>query len=100
MDVNRNHFFMIGMILLFLGLQFRWVESYELSEECTRFLAKRVFKKRPVEQPETASALFQTSDAPPTVVRRRLTPPNWLGWALLSAAAVLILHSFAMPKPP
>ncbi len=98
MDVNRNQFFMAGIVLLLLGIQFRWVETYELSEQCTTFLSKRVFKKK-VEEPETASTLFQASGPAAVGARRRLTPPDWLGWALLSAAAVLILHSFAMPKP-
>lgn len=26
-------------------------------------------------------------------------PPEWIGWALLSIGAVLVLHSLAMPKP-
>jgi hypothetical protein len=31
--------------------------------------------------------------------RRTLRPPTWLGFALISIGAVLVLHSLAMKKP-
>ena len=32
MDINRNQFFMAGLVLLFLGLQFRATESVVLTK--------------------------------------------------------------------
>jgi hypothetical protein len=44
----------------------------------------------------TTQSLTQTEKP---VVKRNVRPPDWLGWSLLSLAAVLILHSWAMKKP-
>ncbi len=40
MGLNRNRFFMIGTLLVMLGIQFRMVESFTLNEETTRALIK------------------------------------------------------------
>ena len=34
MEITRNQFFMAGLVLLFLGLQFRAIDSVELKEQC------------------------------------------------------------------
>jgi hypothetical protein len=31
--------------------------------------------------------------------RKTLHPPTWLGYAVISLAAVLVLHSLAMKRP-
>ena len=98
--MDRNQFFMAGLIVLFLGLQLRYVDSYVLTDDCTKFLAKRFAKKTKIGK--TASqfpSLFNTTRAPEVTMRKTVQPPNWLGWALLSAGAVMILQSFAMPRP-
>jgi hypothetical protein len=33
------------------------------------------------------------------VPRKTVRPPQWLGWLMLSAGGVLVMHSLAMPKP-
>lgn len=91
-DITRNQWFLMGLILLLLGLQFRLVESADLTPELTAFLAKRA-------GPETAAATkaaqtIAMSDEP--VVKKRVRPPEWLGWSLLSLGSVLIMHSFGM----
>ena len=40
-EFNRNQFFMVGVFVLFLGIQFRLVDSATLNEKTTRFLAAR-----------------------------------------------------------
>ncbi len=93
MDFNRNHFFMAGLVLLVLGIQMRFVESFVLSSESTHFLATRMNASPPASG--LASILPSSSNMP----RKTLHPPEWLGWALMSVGAVLILHSLAMPRP-
>lgn len=95
MEFNRNHYFMIGLVVLLLGIQLRLVETYVLNEKCSDALAKRANKAKD-SQPNPVPLL---ATATGTVPRQRITPPKWIGWALLSVGGVLILQSFAMKKP-
>ena len=93
MELNRNQYFFLGMVVLLLGVQLRLVSSYVLTQEATRFLAERTQSSSP-----DAAMLAFTSDigAGPQKV---FQPPEWAGWCLMSVGAVLILHSLAMKKP-
>lgn len=91
MELNRNQYFFMGLVILLLGLQVRMVNAYVLNEDATRFLAEKFHK--PVEG-QTLSLIAQSTPA-----RKVVEPPEWLGWCLMSVGAVLILHSLAMPKP-
>ena len=44
MELNRTHYMMIGLVLLALGVQFRRVESFVLTEKATQVIAKRLKK--------------------------------------------------------
>ncbi|HZZ73769.1 MAG TPA: hypothetical protein VFE24_16070 [Pirellulales bacterium] len=91
MQLNRNHYFMAGLLTLLLGLQFRQVESFVLNDKVTRFLAERLPANN-----ESSMLDFYPSSAP---IRKVVKPPSWLGWSLISIGSVLILHSLAMRKP-
>ncbi len=93
MEFNRNHYFLAGLVVLFLGIQMRMVDSFVLSSESTRFLATK-FTNAP--GAGIATMVPAGSNAGP---RKTLRPPEWLGWALISVGSVLVLHSLAMPKP-
>jgi hypothetical protein len=41
MDLNRNQFFFLGLLVLLIGIQVRYVSSYVLSPQATQFLAER-----------------------------------------------------------
>ena len=41
MDLNRNQFFFLGLVVLLIGLQVRFVSSYVLNPKATKFLAER-----------------------------------------------------------
>lgn len=94
MDITRNQWFLIGLVLLLLGIQFRLVESFELTAKLTTFLAQRSTN------PVAAAALSAQSlaGAEQPIVKKRVRPPDWLGYSLFSCGAVLILHSWAMKK--
>jgi hypothetical protein len=98
MEFNRNQYFMAGMLILMLGLQLRFVETFVLNERSTQFLAQRVQAWR---QPQMASAgsLPTMIAASGPVANHRVNPPKWLGWALVSVGSVLILHSLSLKKP-
>lgn len=88
MEFNRNHYFLVGVLLLLLGLQFRAVDSFVLNEKTTRILAGR-------SQQPAISLLSAAGPMPRKTVRL----PNWLGYSLISVGSVLMLHALAMKKP-
>lgn len=95
MEFNRNQYFMFGLVLLFLGIQFRFIETFILNEKTSRFISEKI-------QPTISGADGSARSFLPAVgptPRRTVRPPQWLGWALMSMGSVLILHSLAMKKP-
>lgn len=92
MEINRNQYFMIGLVLLFIGIQFRVVDSFILNENTTRFLAERT-------QTAAASTTVRWLPAAGPPAQRTIQPPEWLGYSLMSIGSVLILHSLAMRRP-
>jgi len=94
MDLNRNQFFFLGLLVLLIGIQVRYVSAYVLNPEATRFLAERTGNATPA-----ASGLMDLTAGTSAAPRKVLEPPEWLAWCLMSCGAVLVLHSLAMPKP-
>lgn len=99
MDLNRNQFFFAGVLILLIGLQLRLVQSYVLTPEATRILAKQAVAAN--SGPTPPRLAFAASGGSPLLpsARKVIRPPEWLGWCLLSVGSVLILHSLAMRKP-
>jgi hypothetical protein len=94
MEITRNQYYMAGLVLLLLGIQFRMIESVELKEQFASFIAER-----------TDHPLISVSAQTPLLtpvgnaaINRVVRPPEWTGWMLLSLGSVLVLHSLAMPK--
>lgn len=95
MELNRNHFFVAGMLIVLLGVQFRMVDAFVLNESTSRFLAQRFGS--PAEQATTGLQSLLPINTPPA--RKTIRVPHWLGWAFLSVGSVLVLYSLAMQKP-
>ena len=96
MEFNRNHYFGIGLIVLLLGLQFRYVDSFQLTEDTTKFLAKRLKKETVVTQSPLAT-IFGTAN--PSAMKKTVRPPKWIGWSMISIGGVLVLQSLGMRRP-
>lgn len=95
MELNRNQFFFIAIFLMLLGMQLRMVSSYVLSSETTRFLAQRA-----INSADPIGAMEGTTpQLPANIPAKVVSPPDWLGWCLLSVGAVLFFHSMTMSKP-
>jgi hypothetical protein len=92
MEINRNQYFLAGMVILLLGIQLRLVDTFELNDHTTRFIAQRSG------QTDVQTSLMFTS-AQVTGGKKQIKPPQWIGWCLLSVGSVLILHSLAMKRP-
>ncbi len=95
LELNRNHYLGIGMLLLLLGLQFRYIDAFQLNEPTTQFLAKRL-KKETVVTRSPLAAFF--GDVNPVPMRKTIRPPKWLGWSMVSVGGVLVLQSLGMRK--
>jgi len=93
MEMNRNQFFFLGIVLLLLGLQFRIVSSYILTDDATRFLAERTGASN------AQSAMVDLANNLGETSHKVIYPPDWLGWCLISVGSVLILHSFVLRGP-
>jgi len=76
-----------------MGVQFRMVSSYVLTDEATRFLAERT--KTTAAEGVMVSLASDTGN----LTQKVINPPEWLGWCFISVGAVLILHSLAMKRP-
>ena len=92
MELSRNHYLIIGLLLLLFGVQLRLVDSYVLNERATKLLTKESA------QTDVLSSMFYAASSA-AGTRKVVKPPDWIGWCLMSVGAVLILHSLAMRGP-
>ena len=96
MELNRNHYLLIGVLALLLGLQFRAVDTFVLNESSTQFLAKQSARTEPANIWSLPISL--AAQGPVAIQRKKIKPPRWLAWTFMTAGVVLILHSLAMKK--
>ncbi len=100
MEINRNQYFAIGVVVLLVGIQFRYIESFTLNTESTKFIRSRMAGKSSPALVTTNSSFSDFfSQAPVSQSNINIKPPKWVGWALVSMGGVLVLHSFAMRRP-
>jgi len=95
MDISRNQFFFAGFLCLLLGGEFRMVDSIELTPKFTQFLAERT--GHPLASVGAATQTLTQSEE--SSAKKVITPPDWLGWSLVSLGSVLALHSCGMKRP-
>ncbi len=94
MELNRNQWFLLGLVLLLVGIQFRMVDSFVLTPEMTKFVADQT--GHPI---AAAGQSFGNMMGVEAVAPKTVRPPEWIGWSFLSFGAVLILHALSMRKP-
>jgi hypothetical protein len=82
--VKRHTILLFGLLIFFVGIQFRMVESFTLSDFSSRLI-------------EVAPAPVENV-ATPSWSRKVVEPPRWLGLALMSVGSVLTLRSMKPPK--
>ncbi len=86
MDSVRHKLLLAGLLAFLLGVQFRVVDSFTLNERSTHFVATRMGGR---ESP-------MAWQAPP--LRKVVSPPRWLGLALMSVGAVLTIKSLSLKQ--
>lgn len=87
---NRSHLLLAGLLLFLVGVQFRMVESFTLSERSTRLLSAQLGANTAAQT--TATSLWGGTPSQP----RTIQPPAWIGLALMSAGSVMTLKSLSM----
>lgn len=92
-----RRFFMIGAILLLLGIQFRLVDSYVLTHKASNFVEARLQTSGLMNNGAYDPA-YLYSVGPYPAENKTFTPPRWMGWAFLSVGAVLVLHSLTISR--
>jgi hypothetical protein len=86
-----------GLVVLLLGLQLRTVESYVLTPKASRFVEEKLSSDQllstddPFGSYQSRSYDSLSPSAGP-ITPKRVTPPRWLGWAMISLGAILVLH--------
>jgi hypothetical protein len=93
MDLDRNRYFMIGVIIFLLGLQFRLVDSFVLNESSTRALHRFAQKSNLADNNIATNAYMQVASP-----KKSMRPPNWLGFVLLTVGGVMSLHALVLPR--
>ena len=87
MALSRDRLLLAGLLLFLLGMQFRLVESFTLSERSSRFVSAQLGDKTPA----PAASLWQGDPA-----HKVVQPPRWLGLAQMSVGTVQTLKSLTM----
>ena len=94
MSMYRNRYFLAGILLILMGIQFRMIDSFVLNEPATRALA-RFTKSTPVADNSGMTTFLMRVYPKPT---KRIEPPRWLGLAMITLGAVMSCHAIAIPR--
>lgn len=94
MSLYRNRYFLAGILLILLGIQFRMVQSFVLNEPATRVLAKIGKDTAVASQSSMTDFLLQVHPNP----TKRVTPPRWFGLSLITAGVVISCHAIVIPR--
>jgi hypothetical protein len=94
MEITRNQYFCVGLVLLFMGIEFRAIDSAVLTPEFTGILAQR--SGSPVAAVNSVAEFLSPAKKP--VLQKTVHPPEWIGWTLLTVGCVAVFHALAMPR--
>ncbi len=86
---------LIGAVLLLMGAQLRFVDSYVLTPKASHFVESQLHSS------SSSGAYDQSllySVGPYPTEAKTFTPPRWMGWACLSAGAVMVLHGLTISR--
>lgn len=94
MSITRNRYFLAGILLILLGIQFRMIDSFVLKEPASKVLS-RFHKTTPVADNSGMPSMFRQMYSKPV---HRIRPPRWLGLAMITFGAVIGCHALVIPK--
>jgi hypothetical protein len=99
MDLNRYHFFILGVVIFLAGIQLRFVDSFVLNASATRFVTEKLGTPQQDAGARYTLPMLELASSGGSASLRTVKPPVWLSWALMSIGSVLVLHSLALRKP-
>lgn len=94
MEFDRNRYFMFGIILFLLGMQFRMIDSFVLNESSTRALHRFAKRSQMVSNNPATNMYMSVAPSP----KKMVIPPQWFGWVLLTVGGVVCLHAMVLPR--
>lgn len=99
MSITRNRYFLAGILLVLLGIQFRMIDSFVLKEPASKVLA-RFDKTKPVADNNSSgmSSMLSQYYPKPEQPKNRIRPPRWMGLAMITFGAVISCHALVIPK--
>ena len=76
------------------------IQAGVLNQQMSQIVERQLERAGQSADVQTTQTLFSAGPSPsaPTALRR-VRPPKWVGWAMLSVGGVLIFHSLAMRRP-
>ncbi len=86
-------FFTIGVVLLLLGLQVRMVDTFVLTPKASHFVETKIKNVGQASNPYAYDSVLLTAGPTP---KKSITPPRWMGLALISVGAVLVFHGVSL----
>ena len=93
-ELNRNTFFLVGLVLLFVGIQLRMLDSVVLNEPSSRFIAEKFASKTE----QRTSRFFQVTGIAEGTPRQVVKPPKSIAWCLIAVGSVTVLHALALRR--
>lgn len=94
MEIKRNQFLFLGMLLILVGVHFRMVEKAVLNPEVSQVLAKQV--GHPLASVNSmATSLTPDNQSP---YRHPIKIPHRLGWLFASVGIIFVLHAITIKQ--
>ena len=62
MEINRNQYFALGIVILLIGIQFRHIESFTLNKESSTLIRQKMQKIKGNDAPALATTNSSFND--------------------------------------
>jgi hypothetical protein len=86
-------FLTIGIVVLLIGLHLRMVDTFVLTPKASHFVEAKIKRMGRTTNPYAYDSVLLTAGPVP---KKSITPPRWLGLALISVGAILIFHGVSL----
>ncbi len=86
-------FLTIGLVVVILGLHLRMVDTFVLTPKASHFVEAKIKTMGKATNPYAYEPVLLSAGPTP---KKSITPPRWLGWALVSVGAILVFHGVSL----
>ncbi len=92
-----------GIVILAIGIQFRMVDTFVMTPKASQFIEQKLSQGQLATANDpygySSYSSYDTllmSGGP--ALKKQFTPPRWLGWAMVSVGAVMLLHGLTLKR--